>query len=456
MSTVFVSLLSAVVFGNFINPGGVIELLAQKKPKSSRLIFLISKSLASKIDSYKSKDIIIEVMDPELPRSFLKRAFQFFYSYLIFTGTTRILATFGARADLPLAAGNRYLAFLKAAISGSFGKISFIKRSLVPWIFLKIFKKNQFTDLFVKYNPDLVFAPNIALFPDLELLAEAKNRGLKTIGMACNWDHLNKYFIPIRADYFLVQNELMKKEAVELQSCDPDKIVAVGFPQFDAYLDYLASPTFSGEFRKEFGIPQNDRIILFISGSAYSLDEPEILKKICEWIEAGEFGEATLMIRPYVITRDKEREEAKYREFVGRPRVVFNWVRRDKNQETRRRYLSMLYHADVVIPIFSTMAIEAAIFKKPTVTIGFDGSQTRPPHQSIRRLETMSHFKHVLDTGSVKIARSFPELRSSIKEYLANPEKDRESRYALVSNMCYKLDGKSSERIVDFLFEKLK
>lgn len=455
--TILVSMFSNVVRGNFDHPGGVLDLLAdESKKRGMRLVLITEKTYYPRFKPYEEKGAIVEIAASEMPKGFKEKFFHFFYSYLIFTGTTKMLATFGARADLPPAGGNRRMAFAKSFIASTFGALPFFKSAVIPRVFRMVFCREPYKNIFDKYNPDLVFVPNIALFPDLWILAEAKKRNIKTIGMACNWDHLNKYFIPLRSDFLLVQNTPMLKEAVDLQAYDENQVVPVGFSQFDHQLKFLESPTPKEEFLNKFGIPKGSRLILFISGSAYSLDEPDIIRAISGWIKEGKFGKnARLMLRPYVITRDKEREEEKYKEFLNDPDIVVNWLRRDKNMENRAYYMSMLYYADVIIPIFSTMAIEAAIFDKPTVTIGFDGHKKRPFHQSITRLEHMNHFKHVLNTGGVRVARSFPELFEALKHYLENPSTDKQKRCELTEKMCYKLDGRASQRIVNFIFNRL-
>jgi CDP-glycerol glycerophosphotransferase (TagB/SpsB family) len=139
---------------------------------------------------------------------------------------------------------------------------------------------------------------------------------------------------------------------------------------------------------------------------------------------------------------------------IDNPNVSFNWLKWGDSEENRRYYFSMLYYAEVIISIFSTTAIEAAIFDKPILTIGFDGYKARPFHESIVRLEKMSHFKNILETGSVKVVRSFEELFENLKAYLENPSLDKEKRKFLVQKMCYQMDGRASGRIADFVIAK--
>ena len=454
---IFVNLTFNTAIENLLIPDGILEQLIEKRNKDTQIVITTLEGFKKVLGSYgEHEGVMIEYIKKIPPSGVLQKAFQFFYSYLIFTGTTKTLATFGARADVPPAGGNRHMAFLKNATSKTFGRSKFIKTKFVPWAFKKIFRKRPYKDLFDKYNPDLVFVSNIAFFPDQELVAEAGRRGIKTIGMACNWDHLNKYFIPMHSDFLIVQNEPMQKEAIDLHSYNKHQIFISGFPQFDMHANYKDWIIPKDEFLKKFNIPEGKKIILFISGAAYALDEPDILKEISKWIKNGRFDDEThLVIRPYVVGRDKSNEEKKYKDLMDKPNISFNWLMNEHDIENKKYYLSMLYYSDVVISVFSTSAIEAAFFDKPMLTLGFDGHIKRPPHQSITRLEKMSHFKHVLDTGSVKVAKSFNDLYDGINSYLLDPAKDREKRKILVDKMCYRVDSKSSERITYFILEKI-
>lgn len=455
--TILINLFSILAMDNFTVPDGVIDELIRNKSQNIRLVLLTEKKMMSRLVSYADgRTVIVEAIKSFPPKGFVQKLFHFFYAFLIFTGSTKVLATFGARADIPPSGGNRHMWFLKSLVANTFGRSLFVKRRMVPWLFKIIFHKRPYKGLFDTYQPDLVMAPAIAFFPDVELVSEAQRRGVKTVGMAMNWDHLNKYYIPIHADWLLVQNEPMRREAINWHTYYPEQITIVGFPQFDMYAHLEKYLVPQDQFKKDFGLEGTDKIILFISGAAYSLDEPDIIREISKWIGEGRFGLKTkLFVRPYVIARDIEREHKKYKPLENDPNIIFNWQRRSDSLESKRIFMSMLAYSDVVISIFSTTAIEAAIFDKPTITIGFDGYKKRPAHQSIVRLEEMSHFRNVLDTGSVKVVRGFEDLKLSIKRYLDDPKIDASKRRELVAKMCYKTDGGASKRIADFVLSKI-
>ena len=443
-----ISLTSNVALANLAQRGGVLEQLVARSHPDVRFVFLTASAFRLRLEPFLVRGTVsLEYIEAMKPRGAFEQAFRFFYSYLIFTGTTKILATFGARADRPPAGGNRHLAWAKWFVANTFGRIRAVKIFLVPWLYFLVFRSRPYREIFERYRPQLLFVPNIAAFPDIELVAEARRQGIATIGMAQNWDHLNKYFIPQHVDRLLVQNEPMRSEAVSLHAYDRHAVEVTGFPQFDslASRETLVMPR--EEFCAHFGIPAAHRVILYISGAAYSLDEPEILAEIACWIERGDLPHTTLMVRPYVIARDRALEERKYAALQGIANVVFNWERVSEATEHKRIYFSMLHYTDVVISIFSTTAIEAAIFNKPTLTIGFDGRAKRAPHESITRLEKRSHFRHVLETGAVRVVRSFNDLKAALLERFENPSLGHAERAALVRKMCFKIDGRASERI---------
>lgn len=447
--TIFFTLYASNVYQHLFFPkGGVADQLTQDP--DVRVVFLTAPGriteLVRESEIGKRPNVYTEKL-PRMPRrTFLQNAFYFFYSYLMFTSTTRLLATFGARADAPPAGGNRHLAIFKSLIASTFGKSKLIKIKAVPFLYQKIFNKRPYAYVFDKYNPDLVFISNIAHFPDPEILSEAKRRNIRTVGMASNWDHLNKYYIPMHSDILLAQNEPMKKEAVEYHQYEDSQVTVVGFPGMDSQIEKERYIQQKEVFFKKLGIPLDSKLILFISGSVYYLDEPIILKKISDWIKEGKFGPNTyLMVRPYPQRIEKE----KYKDLERDPHIIFNWLSNWDDFEGNRYYKNSMYYANVVIAIFSTTAIEAALWDKPILTIGFDGNAKRPYHQSIKRLEDLSHFKHVLETGSVPVVRSFDELYDGIQKYLSNPALDADKRRILIDKMCYKVDGKSSERVVD-------
>ena len=261
------------------------------------------------------------VVFPKDP-TFWQKILRFFYSYFIYTGTTRIMATIGIRPDEPPAGGRfkKLLAPLKIGIASTLGRSRWMRDRVVPFFYYKFFSERPFAKLFDQYAPDLVFVPHLYGSFDTALLAEAKRRGVESLGMVSNWDHFDKYFLPLKADTILAQSDQIKRFAIEYQGYRAKDITVVGYPHFDFLINEQKESR--AMILDEFGFPPGSRYLLYISGSAYCRDEPEIIQEVLRWIDQGKFGENIfLIVRPYAGARpaDREYDKEKFARFSEHP-----------------------------------------------------------------------------------------------------------------------------------------
>ena len=440
----------------FFVPGGVFDIL--KKRNDIKTVLVMNEILYKRNESYFKKEAsnaVIEIVESEYknpPKTILQHIFVFFYSYLVFTETTRLISSKGARADIVAAGGRSYLYFLKWLNYIIFGKMRFLKTWFVPRAYFHVFKDRPYKYLFDKYMPDLVFLPNVAHSPDLELLAEAKRQKIKTVGMCGSWDHFNKYFVPLRADILLAWNEPLKNEALEFEAYKKENIRMVGFPQFDAYLNDSLYES-REEYLKSKGFPPDCKIIFFASEGAYSLDGPDIIDMMTKWIENGDLPKnSRIILRFYPGVKT---EEEAYRNFLNHPLVYIDRVDNWSYRENFIAFINTLRNADIIISTYSTISVEAVVFDRPLININFDGYHNRLPDESVKRLEYFSHFIHVSGTGALSNVNSEAELKSALSLYLASPDTLHREREALQRKMCFRLDGKSSLRIVEAVLDYL-
>lgn len=455
---------SNMVFRNlFFFPGSVFDRLTQalkENPDLRIVVILNKKDLEKYSDFFKyvlgTRCIMIPAAMP-YPKSFLEKVFNFFYSYFIYTGTTKTLATVGMRLDEPPAGGKfkKYLAPVKIGISKTFGRLSIMREKVIPALYHRIFNDRQFALLFDQYLPDAVFASHIFGRIDTEILAEAKRRGIKTMGMVSCWDHFDKYYLPFKVDMLLAQSDQVKDFAVRYQWYEPSKVILTGHPYFDFMVDkkYAAS---RDDTLAMLGIPETAKYVLYVSGSAYCPDEPEIIEEILKWMDEKRFNaDVRLIIRPYQggRGRDKAFDKQKYDRFESHPRVIF--FRRELWSDLQRSvdFANIMRHSHSVLAVYSTMTLEAAVMDAPLIGIAFDGHHMRPFNRSIRRFGLREHFKDVFQSGAVAMAHNFDELFQMIQGYLDNPKKDGEAREHLRRRMCYTLDGRISERVTDKILE---
>ncbi len=464
LKTIFFTLSSPLVFRNlFFFPGSVFDQLREKvaQDQNLRIVFLVQKRDYEKylpfFADHLSDRIILEKAPPARIENIFQKFFYFFYSYLIYTGTTRTLATLGVRPDEPPAGGKMYLAPIKILIARTFGRLKFIKAKIVPWIYLRLFGGENFSSLFSQYNPSMIFAGHIYGQFDTRLLGEAKRRQVKTAGMISNWDHFDKYYLPLKPDFLLAQSEQIKDMAVKFQSYNSADISMVGYP----HIDFIVSEKYAatrGEILKDLGFSENSKYILYISGSAYCPDEPDTIENILKWADDNKFGlDTKLVIRPYLGGRgaDRDFDEKKYNRFEEHPRVVFYKKEFWGDLARSTQFINIMRHADAVISIYSTAVLEAAALNRPLVGIGFDGYKVRPFNRSIRRFMLREHFHDVLNSGGVSTAENFDDLFKILDNYLKNPHLHERERDKMFERLCYKRDGLASERVVTKMLDKL-
>ena len=445
--TIFVSIPNITVYRNFcLFPGSVMDLLAREK--DLRVVVLMKKvDLPRFRPRFGASNFIIETYDGDETKNFLQRIFFFFFSYLIFTETTKLISSYGVRADKPRPLVKYWNYPIKWVLGNILGKSKYLTEKLVPGLYFKIFNDRRFGQFFDKYNPDLLFLPNVCIWPsDLEFLAEAKRRNIRTVGAPGNWDHLSKYFIPFKPDKLLVWARQVKYEAMKYQNYGENTVKMVGAPQID-FMVKKENIISRSEFLKKIGFQPEDRIINFCSQGPYSLDGADIVDMILKWIKKGEFGEnVRVIIRPHPAAIF---EKEKYRPFVGNPLVYIDAVDNWGSVPNVQNFLNVINHSDVLVTTYSSIATEASILDRPTIIASFDGYKTRSIYQSVRRHKNFTHFQYLLPIGAISVAESAAELLDFVKMYLNDPAKNMEKRKKMCHEVFGQPDGKNAGRILE-------
>jgi hypothetical protein len=438
-------------------PDGLLNIL--KKQKDNRIVLLVVDSAAGVVKrDFGGANIIVEPIKVKWKRSMLQRAGIFFNTYLNLTPLAWLEATMGVRIDeKALRKKKKYPLFLKKFIANTFGKSKWIRIKLAPRIDNFIFSERPYKDLFDKYKPSVVFVPDIFGPQGLNILREAKRQGVKSVGMTASWDHFPKRFEARKPDTLFVWNEVLKKEAMELQDYEEKNIFVVGVPQYDLFVqkEYLLSRE---EFFKNINLYPDKKLVSFFSSSKRAPDDGDIVDMILKWIKEKKFFcEAQMYIRPYPgVSSDHE----KFDKFEGDNLVYIDWIEKKRlfsdgahawypSLDGMIFFMNVLYHSDVIISTYSSVSVEASAFLKPAININFDGYKQRPFEQSIKRSKYKSHFMHVFETNGVRQVESQQELFDSIEKFFKNPDANKENLVKLRDKMCWRIDGKASERIAN-------
>ena len=113
-----------------------------------------------------------------------------------------------------------------------------------------------------------------------------------------------------------------------------------------------------------------------------------------------------------------------------------------------------LFYSDVTINTCSSTTLDAVAMNKPVVNIGFD-LKPRKYYESCRRYYKFDHFQPIIKANATKIATAFDEFVRLVLRYILRPDLEDIERGELRKIMCYKVDGKTSSRIANALYQNL-
>ena len=325
----------------------------------------------------------------------------------------------------------------------------------------RAFPSGEFGVFFKKYNPDLVFLPYM-MFSDYALLKEAKKEGIKTLGMTLSWDNLySKTFLLTHPDYLIVQTDIIANQVREMGDYNGGLSVA-GIPQYDFHFKKTGIVS-RDEFMRSIGAdPQKKTILYAFSGKQGMHLDFEILSMLVRASKKGKFIEPIEIIaRPYPRSDfPKEKFEHLKREFdiLGESSTAHigtgsaDW---EFDEHSIAFLENSLAHADIVITMYSTFFIEAAIYGKPLVGVAFDGEKERSYWDSAKRFFEWDHLRDIKPLGGIWLTKSKEELVEAVNVYLKNPDFMKEGREKIVQRQVQFVDGLSGQRVAEVILNIL-
>ncbi len=449
MKTILAKFDNSFFVRNFLRTDALDTVL---KNQDTRLVLLVP---PGKIEYYKKEFPNPKIFFDHLP-NIKKFRTEMFFNFLerssIHTHTVYMLL----RSELEKTKSNlspirRFFIFGFGIFFWWLGKFK-LWRSVVRTAYFLV-PGNTFGYYFSKYKPDLVFCPYM-VFSDYIFLKEAKKEGIKTLGMTLSWDNLySKTFLLAHPDALIVQTDKIMEQAKDLGDYKHGKIFVAGIPQYDIHFkrhDIIGREDF---IKNLGGDPQKKLILYAFSGKAGLHIDFDIVKIIIDKIKSGEIKNAQLLLRPYPRTdfpADKlEKLKKEYGVLAAAPVAHIggtgdNWEFDEKSISFLARSLR---YSDLVITMYSTFFIEAAIYHKPLIGIAFDGGQKRGYWDSAKRLFDWNHLKDIKSLNGIWLVENQEELVRVANTYLENPEYMEEGRKKIVHQQVGFTDGRSGERV---------
>lgn len=457
MKVIFITAFHPLIPKNIFNTD-VFKILKQKE--DLKIIIFVPKAIKDFFENnYHADNVVIESIDltpfsnSRLNSFFSKAAFLFIYSqWMKGKRWSYVLQNPGIY--------NRLKCYFLIAVTFLLSGHKTVNR-IFRFFDLHFSPDNFYKYYFEKYKPSLVFVPDVYTDFDQALIREAKKNHIPVIGMVRSWDNnTSKGLMRSFPNKLIVNNEIIKKEVIKLHNYPEKDIFIGGLPQFD---DYLKAPF---KNRKEFfqsvgGDPEKKTILFSPGWQEISATNTIICRALKIAKESGilpkdvQFFVRNPPTRPDNTLKEKFKNDSDF--IIETPGIMKGSGKfLEFSMQDNRHLIDTIYYSDVVIWIATSIGgLDSLVFDKPQIAIYFDGPELKPYWSSIRRYHDEDHYRPFFKTGAVRLAGSPEHLIACVKEYLENSSIDREERKKAVSQQLWKLDGKSSERIANFILKML-
>jgi hypothetical protein len=312
---------------------------------------------------------------------------------------------------------------------------------------------DEYVDLLRRLRPTLVFnGSHVHAHLAHPVVEAARWLGIPTAAFIFSWDNLTSQgrILP-PYDHYLVWNEALRDQLLALYDrVDPARVHVTGTPQFD----FHRRPELRDDratFCRLVGADPERPIVLYSTGMANHMPGEEILvERIADMLARTDGARPPqLLVRVYAKDRTGRFAALKER----RPDILFPPVPWEPAHltplpEDGRLLTNTLLHAAVGINVASTVSLELCMFDKPVINVGYNPpGGGRVPVDFIRYYD-YDHYRPVVQSGAVELARSEEELEAMLRRALAWPARLKSERRALVNAFFGDtLDGGAAHRV---------
>jgi hypothetical protein len=333
------------------------------------------------------------------------------------------------------------------------------------------YSPDLYTDLFEKYQPDLVVASTPGWRMDRYLLRQAARRGVNTSAVVVGWDNPSSYSLPgAPVNWINCWSNIQKEELVLGSDWNPEQVHVGGIPSYDGYFRKQWRMTRDEYFQLHNLDPQRKLLGYACSFITFSPNYQNIepLARMVAEDRLAKPSQLLIRLHPnhfmeeplFAGEREKIRQLARdlphvhVVEPVPMGGELGYYSGEDMPEKT-----SMMAYSDVFLTVYSTMVVEAAIHDRPIVSVCFDapGGWNQPGRFSLAlsKIGDWPTHQRFRNAGAGRVALNENELRAAIDLYLQTPDADCEKRQAFIRNECSYTDGLAGKRTGDWLAARM-
>jgi hypothetical protein len=329
-----------------------------------------------------------------------------------------------------------------------------------------------YTDLFDKYQPDMIIASTPGWRMDRYLLRESARRGIPNMTVIVGWDNSSSYNISgADVQWATCWSELQKQELVHGSDWDPGRVHVGGIPSYDGYFrkQWLIS---RDEYFKLHGLDPNRKLISYASSFVHFAPNYPNIEALAKLVSSDSLSQPSQLLirlhpshfqdRPRIFAEERMQVfdlEKKYSHVHVVQPVALGGSLGYYGGEDMDEKSSMMAHSDVMVTVYSTMLVETAVHDTPMVAAVIDvpgGWNKKGKFSlSLREIGDWPTHKRFRDAKAGRVAATQEELRDVLNLYLQDRSIDSRERRTFVENEITFMDPIAGRRTAEFILKVL-
>lgn len=329
-----------------------------------------------------------------------------------------------------------------------------------------------YTDLFEKYQPDLVIASTAGWRLDRYLLREAARKGVSTLAAIVGWDNPSSYAIPgAPMDYATCWSELQREELVLGSDWNPERVHVGGIPSYDGYFrkTWLMP---RDEYFKLHGLDPKRKLISYACSFVHFAPNYPNVEALAKLVSSDELAEPSQLLvrlhpshfqdKPVMFVEEREKIHALETQYphvhVVRP-VALGGSLGYYSGEDMDEKSSMMAHSDVFVTVYSTMVVETAVHDTPIVAAVIDtpGGWNKPKKfsLSLKEIGNWPTHQRFREARAGRVAQNEIEMRDILNAYLKDSSLDAAERRAFIEQEITYIDASAGKRTAEYILKIL-
>ncbi|MDD2922042.1 MAG: CDP-glycerol glycerophosphotransferase family protein [Anaerolineales bacterium] len=334
------------------------------------------------------------------------------------------------------------------------------------------FAPNIYSDLFDKYQPDMVIASTPGWRMDRYLLRESARRGIPNMTVIVGWDNSSSYNVSgADVQWATCWSELQKEELVKGSDWNPEKVNIGGIPSYDGYFR-KAWLMPREEYFKLHGLDPNRKLISYASSFVHFAPNFPNIEALAKLVSSDSLAEPSqLLIRlhpshfqdkPKIFVEERQRVfelEKKYPHVHVVQPVALGGSLGYYGGEDMDEKSSMMAYSDVLVTVYSTMLVETAVHDTPMIAAVIDtpGGWNKPKKfsLSLKEIGDWPTHKRFREAKAGRVGQNQTELRDMLDAYLKNPALDSAARRKFIEDEITFTDASAGKRTAEFILKIL-